>query len=139
MSGCDNACHAYKEDFFICSQNYISYYNIFTSIVQQLMAALLVLLLLLAVPLTAFCNKTTDVYYVTAHDAAGQQSCPPYQICHSLSYYMSQPDYYFTSDTTIIFLEGEHMFDQEYSLDIRNVHDLTLKGQGQSTVIIWFY
>ena len=38
---------------------------------HQLMAALLVLLLLLAVPLTAF--TTTDVYYVTAHDAAGYE------------------------------------------------------------------
>ena len=53
---------------------------------HQLMAALLVLLLLLAVPLTAF--TTTDVYYVTAHDAAGyEQSCPPHQICHNLSCY----------------------------------------------------
>ena len=33
------------------------------------MAVLIVLLLLLAVPLTAF--STTDVYYVTADDAAG--------------------------------------------------------------------
>ena len=37
------------------------------------MAALLVLLLLLAVPPTAF--TTTDVYYVTAHDAAGHEQC----------------------------------------------------------------
>ena len=51
------------------------------------MAALLVLLLLLAVSPTAF--TTTDVYYVTAHDAAGhEQSCPPHQICHNLSYYI---------------------------------------------------
>ena len=74
------------------------------------MAALLVLLLLLAVPLTAF--STNDVYYVTADDAAGHEhSCPPHQICHNLSYYISQPDSYFTSDTTIIFLVGDHSFD----------------------------
>ena len=94
------------------------------------MAALLVLLLLLAVPPTAF--TTTDVYYVTAHDAAGhEQSCPPHQICHNLSYYISQPDSYFTSDTTIIFLEGEHSFDRENLVHVSNVHNLTLKGQGQ--------
>ena len=64
------------------------------------MAALLVLLLLLAVipllsqPLT---------YYVTAHDAAQEQSCPPRQKCKKFSYYISQPDSYFTNDTTIIF------------------------------------
>ena len=94
------------------------------------MAALQVLLLLLAVPPTAF--TTIDVYYVTAHDAAGhEQSCPPHQICHNLSYYISQPDYYFTSDNTIIFLEGEHSFDREDLVNVSNVHDLTLKGQGQ--------
>ena len=88
------------------------------------------LLLLLAVPPTAF--TTTDVYYVTAHDAAGhEQSCPPHQICHNLSYYISQPDSYFTSDTTIIFLEGEHSFDREDLVHVSNVHNLTLKGQGQ--------
>ena len=96
----------------------------------QLMAALLVLLLLLAVPLTAF--STNDVYYVTADDAAGhEQSCPPHQICHSLSYYISQPDSYFTSDTTIIFLEGKHSFDKNDLVNVSNVHNLTLKGQGQ--------
>ena len=96
------------------------------------MAALLVLLLLLAVPPTAF--TTTDVYYVTAHDAAGhEQSCPPHQqICHrNLSYYISHSDSYFTSDTTIIFLEGEHSFDREDLVHVINVHNLTLKGQGQ--------
>ena len=96
----------------------------------QRMAALLVLLLLLAVPLTAF--STNDVYYVTAHDAAGhEQSCPPHQICHNLSYYISQPDSYFTSDTTIIFLEGKHSFDKNDLVHVSNVHNLTLKGQGQ--------
>ena len=95
------------------------------------MAALLVLLLLLAVPPTAF-TTTEDVYYVTAHDAAGhEQSCPPHQICHNLSYYISQPSSYFISDTTIIFLEGEHSFDREDPILVINVHNLTLKGQGQ--------
>ena len=77
------------------------------------MAALLhvvpMLLLFLAVPLTAF---TANVYYVTPDDAAGhEQSCSPHQICHNLSYYISHPRQYFTNDTTIIFLEGEHSFD----------------------------
>ena len=95
---------------------------------QKLMAELLVLLLLLAVPLTAF--TTTDVYYVTSDDATGREhSCPLHQICHNLSYYISQPNSYFTSDTTIVFLEGEHSFDD--FVNVSNVHNLTLKGQGQ--------
>ena len=94
------------------------------------MAVLLVLLLLLAVPLTAF--TTTDVYYVTADDPAShEQSCSQHQICHNFSYYISQPDHYFTSNTTIIFLEGEHSFDREDIVKVSNVHNLTLKGQGQ--------
>ena len=90
-------------------------------------AALLVLLLLLAVPLIAL--TTTDVYYVTADDA--EQSCPSHQICHNLSYYISQQYSFFTSDTTIIFLEGEHSFDREELVHVSNVNNLTLKGQGQ--------
>ena len=94
----------------------------------QLMAALLVLLLFLAVPPTAF---TANVYHVTADDAGHEQSCPPHQICHNLSYYISQPDYCFTNDTTIIFLEGQHNFDSTALVQVNNVHNLTLKGQGQ--------
>ena len=110
------------------------------------MAALLVLLLFLALPLTAF---TANVYYVTPDDAAGhEQSCPPHQICHNLSYYISQPSHYFTNDTIIIFLEGQHSFDREDLLHFNNLHNLTFNGQGkwpvagpeetvmQSTVII---
>ena len=94
------------------------------------MAALLALLLLLTIPSTAF--MTTDVYYVTTDTAGHDQLCPLHQICHNLSYYISQPYYYFTSDTTIIFLEGEHSLDREYPVYVSNVHNLTLKeGQGQ--------
>ena len=92
------------------------------------MAALLVLLLLLAVPPTAF---TANVYYVTADDAGLEHSCPPHQICHNLSYYISEPGHYFTNDTTIIFLEGQHSFDSTDLVQVNNVHNLTLKGQGQ--------
>ena len=91
------------------------------------MATLLVFLLLLAGPVSAF--TSTDVYYVTADDA--EQSCPPHQICHNLSYYISQPGRYFTSNTTIIFLEGNHSYDRELHVNISHVYNLTLKGKGQ--------
>ena len=90
-------------------------------------ALLLVLLLLLAVLPTAF--TTTDVYYY--YVTADEQSCSSQQICHNLSYYISQPDYYFTNDTTIIFLEGQHSFDREDLVSVSNAHNLTLRGQGQ--------
>ena len=109
-------------------------------------ATVLVSLLLLAVPITTF---STNVYYVTADDAAGHDlSCPSHQICHNLSYYISQPAHYFTNNIIIVFLEGQHSFDREDLVQVNNVHNLTLKGQGewpvagpeetvmQSTVII---
>ena len=107
------------------------------------MAALLVLLFLLVGPLTMI--TANDIYYVTANNS--DKSCPPHQVCHNLSYYVSEPDSYFTSNTTIIFLEGEHSFNTT-KISISKVHNLTLKGQGrwpitgaeetvmQSTVII---
>ena len=69
-----------------------------------------------------------DIYYVTANNS--DKSCPPHQMCHNLSYYVSQPNSYFTSNTTIIFLEGEHSFNTT-KIYISEVHNLTLKGQGQ--------
>ena len=88
------------------------------------MAAPLVLLLLLAVPLTAF--NATNSYYVRT-----DQLCDPEQICHNLSHYISHPDFYFTSNTTFIFLEGQHNLDSTDIIQVNNTHNLTLKGQGQ--------
>ena len=90
------------------------------------MAAPLVLLFLLVGPLTMI--TANDIYYVTANNS--DKSCPPHQECHILSYYVSQPDSYFTSNTIIIFLEGEHSFNTR-QIYISKVHNLTLKGQGQ--------
>ena len=93
------------------------------------MVGLLVLLLLLAVPPNAITTTAANVYYVTANNATAE-SCPPNQICYNLSYYISQSNHYFTSDTTIIFLEGEHSYNKTKN-SVTHVHNLTLKGQGQ--------
>ena len=121
-------------------------HNINCVTLSYLMAVELVLLLLLAVPLTAI---SANIYYVTPDDGAGhEQSCTTHQICHNLSHYISQSDHYFISDTIIIFLEGQHSFDRKDLVHVNNVHNLSLKGQGewpvagpeetvmQSTVII---
>ena len=88
--------------------------------------AVVLLLFLAVLPIL----EATDVYYVTADANGHEQSCPPHQICHNLSYYISQPDF-FTSDTTIILLEGEHKLNEKDLVHVSNVHNLTLKGQGQ--------
>ena len=87
------------------------------------MAALLTVTWLLVVSLTS----ADLVYYVTPN-YSHEHSCLS---CHNLSYYISNPESYFTSGTTIIFLEGQHSFDREDLVYVSNVHNLTLKGQGQ--------
>ena len=93
------------------------------------MAELLVLLLLSSITTAVMTTEHHGkVYYVTPEY---KNSCPPHQTCHNLSHYISRPSIYFTNVTTIIFLEGNHTFDREDLVQVNNVHNLTLKGQGE--------
>ena len=67
-------------------------------------------------------------YYVSA---ANGKDCPPDSDCHSLSYYLSDPELYFTSNTRITFLEGTHLLDREEPINISLVTGLSLIGRGQ--------
>ena len=114
--------------FFILSPILLILFNtaIKSIALMSILAKLLLLLLAVTTAISAsFTN--TNVFYVTVDD---KQSCPPHQICHNLSYYISQPDF-FTSDTIIIFLEGDHKLDKEDLVQVSSVRNLTLKGQGQ--------
>ena len=99
------------------------------------MAAALVLLvaILFAVSPTALPN----VLYVIPDDSAGHERQPcPEQPCYNLSHYISQPGSYFTSNNTIVFLEGVHSLDREYPVHVSDIHNLTLMGQGQWPVAL---
>ena len=93
------------------------------------MAELLLLLLLSSIATTVMATEHHGKVYYVRPDY--KNSCPPHQICHRLSHYISQPSIYFTSDSTIIFLEGQHSFDINGIVQVNKVHDLTLKGQGE--------
>ena len=90
-------------------------------------ATCILLVLLVLLPSTV---TTTKVYYVIANDEQLSR-CPYYSTCHKLSYYISSSEYYFTYDTTFIFLEGQHSFDISDHVQVSNVHNLTLRGQGE--------
>ena len=109
--------HATTAEFYMVARTQMSSYT---------MAALMVLLLMLAGPLITS-TTAANVYYVTADEL----SCPSNRTCHNLSYYISQPESYFTSNTTFLFMEGEHSFDSVYHINITGVSNLTLQGQGQ--------
>ena len=84
-------------------------------------------LLLLAVVLSTFAS----VYYVVPEDG---QSCPQMgNKCHNLSYYISHVKDYFTSNSTIVFLEGEHKLEREDHVLVHGIDSLGLRliGQGQ--------
>ena len=88
--------------------------------------ASLVLVLLLSLTQLLSVISAARVYYVTADG----ESCPTNQICHNLSYYIAKPHSFFTSNTTIIFLEGEHSFNIT-NVYVTNVRNLTLTGQSR--------
>ena len=70
----------------------------------------------------------TEDHYVSAHNS---KDCPPDSDCHSLSYYLSDPELFFTSNTKITFLEGTHLLDREEPIKISQVSNLTICSNGQ--------
>ena len=67
--------------------------------------------------------------YITPDNIS--HSCPSGSTCHNLSYYISWPDTYFTSDTTIIFMSGEHQLNRQEPVMVIGANDLTLEGRGE--------
>ena len=66
-------------------------------------------MLLLIVSCIAVTTFAFD-YYVVPEDS---QSCPSDNECHNLFYCVSYFEQYFTSNSTIFFLEGEHKLERE--------------------------
>ena len=56
--------------------------------------------------------------------------CPEGSVCNGLSYYVNHSLTYFTSNTTLTFLEGTHILDQDGPVVISGVSNLTLQGEG---------
>ena len=72
----------------------------------------------------------TDAYthYVSAE---GGDDCPQNKVCHSLEYYLSDIELYFSSYNELHFLEGTHLLDIEDPVTISKVAHFTLSGDGQ--------
>ena len=80
-------------------------------------------MLYLFVVLSVVCGacSTEGIYYVRPTDVS---SCPG-QPCHNLSYYSENSQLYFTSNTTLYFLPGEHILGPIIVTDVSNI---TLAG-----------
>ena len=89
--------------------------------------------------LSIVCPSLSEEYYVVAE---GGVSCPNGLMCRDLNYYVNQSEVYFTSNTTLTFLQGTHALDQDSPVVIRGVTNITLQGLGvledgiDSTVVI---
>ena len=75
-------------------------------------------------------NGSCRVIYVTPEK---EHSCPHNtQLCYTLSHIAENPMNYFSSNTRIIFLPGNHTTDTNRSIVIANVSNITLEGSGST-------
>ena len=97
---------------------------------QQLMAQFtLVLVAALLISTFSYCSAE-NVYCVTP-TATSCSSCPHNSTnCTTLSEYAQEAELYFTSDTTMVFLPGDHALNM--SITVSNITRLTMRGESSS-------
>ena len=75
---------------------------------------------------TLFYCSAENVYCVTP-TATSCSSCPQNTHCGTLSEYAQEAEMYFTPDTTMVFLPGDHVLD--VNVTVANVARLTMHGE----------
>ena len=65
--------------------------------------------------------------YCVIPTATSCSSCPHNTHCATLSEYAQQAELYFTSNTTMVFLAGDHTLDR--NITVANVARLTMHGE----------
>ena len=78
---------------------------------------------------TLSCCSAENVYCVTP-TATSCSSCPHNTHCATLSEYAQEAELYFTSNTTMVFLPGDHTLDT--NITVVNVARLTMCGESSS-------
>ena len=93
-------------------------------------APFLVLVTALLINTASYCSAE-NVYCVTPTTATSCSSCPHNSThCTTLSEYAQQAELYFTSNTTVVFLPGDHVLDK--NITVANVTRLTMRGESSS-------
>ena len=87
----------------------------------------LVLVAALLINMLSYCSAE-NVYCVTP--TATSCSCPHSNHCATLSEYAQKTELYFTSNTTMVFLPGNHVLDT--NITVTNVARLTMCGESSS-------
>ena len=87
----------------------------------------LVIIIVLCLSVT---NGSCRIIYVTPEK---EHSCPHNtQLCYTLSHIAENPMNYFSSNSSIIFLPGNHTTDNNRCIVIANVSNITLEGSGST-------
>ena len=97
---------------------------------QTRMALMKVLYVISALLYTGFCESGASIFYVRS---ATSDTCPGLP-CLTLSDYIHNTAEYFTSNTSFIFLEGEHHLSALLVLD--NIANMTLSCRGLKVTIV---
>ena len=90
--------------------------------------SLTVLVAALLINTLSYCSAE-NVYCVTP-TATSCSSCPHNNHCATLSEYAQEAELYFTSNTTMLFLPGDHVLD--VNITVANVSRLTTRGESSS-------
>ena len=91
-------------------------------------ASFVALVAALLINTLSYCSAK-NVYCVTP-TANSCSSCPHDTHCATLSEYAQEAELYFTSDTTMVFLPGDHVLDR--NTIVANVSRLTMRGESSS-------
>ena len=82
----------------------------------------------------SYCSAE-NVYCVTP-TATSCSSCPHNSThCATLSEYAQEAELYFTSNTTMVFLPGNHVLDR--NITVANVTRLTMHGEYITPTLLW--
>ena len=83
--------------------------------------------------MTQSTSSTAENVYCVTPTATSCLSCPHNTHCATLSENAQEAEVYFTSDTTIVFLPGDHALDT--NITVSDVTRLTMHGKSSSLLI----
>ena len=90
----------------------------------------IIILSLAALLINSLSYCSAESVYCVTPTATSCSSCPHITHCATLSEYAQEAELYFTSNTTMVFLPGDHVLDR--NITVANVARLTICGESSS-------
>ena len=90
-----------------------------------------VIVLKAALIINILSHCTAENVYCVTPTATSCSSCPHNTHCATLSEYARKAQQYFTSNTTLVFLPGDHALDT--NITVNNIASLTMRGKSTTS------